>query len=63
MPHADSLNDLLDAFGVSAEKSGDKIKFTYKSVETEVANSSSAIQAYLKKIGDTDFAFGYGRTI
>jgi len=51
----------LKEFGIKASKQGDDIKFTFKGVETKVKDSSTAITAYLQKLGDTDFAGGMER--
>lgn len=51
----------LKAFGIKASKQGDDIKFTFKGVETKVKDSSTAITAYLQKLGDIDFAGGMER--
>lgn len=41
----------LKEFGIRAEKHGDKIRFTFKNVTTEVNNNSKAIQGYLLSLG------------
>ncbi len=48
----------LKEFGIKSSAEGEKVKFTFKGVETTVKNSSEAIQGYLLKIGNTDFAGG-----
>ena len=49
---------LPEAFGVTASKAGDKVKFMFNGMETEVENNANSIIAYLQKIGDVDFAGG-----
>lgn len=51
----------LKEFGIKSSKEGENVKFTFKGVETQVKNSSEAIQGYLLKIGNTDFAGGMDR--
>lgn len=46
----------LKEFGIKANQQGDKIKFTFRGVTTEVAKNADAIQQYLLNIGNTDFA-------
>ena len=48
----------LKEFGIKSRVEGDKIKFTFKGVTTEVKNNSEEIQKYLLNIGETDFAGG-----
>ncbi len=42
----------LKEFGIKASQEGDKIKFTFKGVTTEVQKSSGAVQKYLIGLGD-----------
>lgn len=51
----------LKEFGIKASKEGDKIKFTFGGVTTEVKNNSEAIQGYLQSLGKTKFAGGMER--
>lgn len=51
----------LKAFGIVARMEGDKVKFTFKGVTTEVSRDSASIVSYLKGIGDTNFAGGMER--
>lgn len=46
----------LKEFGIKANAQGTDIKFTFKGVTTSVAKDSQAIQEYLLKLGNTDFA-------
>jgi len=46
----------LKEFGIKAKKQGDEIEFTFNGVTTTVKNSSEDIQAYLRKIGEVNFA-------
>jgi lambda family phage tail tape measure protein len=45
----------LIEFGVSASKAGDKVRFTFQGVTTEVANNAAAIEGYLQSIGRDKF--------
>lgn len=45
----------LRSFGIMATTEGNKVKFTFQGVTTEVAKNSKAIEAYLRKIGDVNF--------
>lgn len=51
----------LKEFGIKSRVEGDKVKFTFKGVTTEVGNNSKEIQAYLLALGETDFAGGMDR--
>lgn len=46
----------LKDFGVRAEQEGENVKFTFNGITTAVKKDASEISAYLKKIGDTQFA-------
>jgi hypothetical protein len=46
----------LKEFGIKAKSQGDKITFTFRGVQTTVANTAAAITEYLVKIGETNFA-------
>jgi hypothetical protein len=48
----------LKEFGIRSQSEGDKVKFTFKGVTTEVGKNSEEIQDYLKKLGQTNFAGG-----
>lgn len=43
-------------FGIKAETSGDKVKFTFQGVTTEIEKDSKAIEQYLQNIGKVNFA-------
>lgn len=67
-----SLNDMIEAvadaatgeferlkeFGIKANAQGDKVKFTFRGVTTEVAKDSASIEKYLVKLGQTNFGGG-----
>jgi hypothetical protein len=42
----------LKEFGIKAEKEGDRVTFTFKGVQTQVAYTNDAIQAYMLSLGD-----------
>ncbi|QCI93382.1 tape measure protein [Novosphingobium sp. EMRT-2] len=46
----------LKEFGIKAVDAGDKVIFNFNGQATEVKKNSADIQAYLQKIGNTDFA-------
>ena len=46
----------LKEFGILARNEGDKIKFVFRGVTTEVDNSSKDIVQFLTNIGNTEFA-------
>ncbi len=46
----------LRSFGIMAQTQGDVVKFTFQGITTEVAKDSRSIEAYLRKIGDVNFA-------
>lgn len=48
----------LKAFGITARKEGDNIKFTFGGVTTSIKNNSEAIKGYLQELGNTKFAGG-----
>jgi hypothetical protein len=48
----------LKEFGIRASRQGDKVSFTFKGVTKTVAMESAAIEGYLQKIGNVDFAGG-----
>ncbi|MCM1323377.1 MAG: hypothetical protein NC218_04385 [Acetobacter sp.] len=45
----------LRSFGIMATTEGDKVKFTFQGITTEVAKNSKAIEQYLRNIGDVNF--------
>lgn len=46
----------LKEFGIKASSQGDRVKFTFQGVTTEVGKNANEIQEYLLKIGETNFA-------
>lgn len=46
----------LKEFGVRAAQEGDRVAFTFRGVTTSIGNNSAEIQAYLKRIGEVEFA-------
>lgn len=48
----------LKEFGIKASSEGDRVKFTFKGVTTEVGKNSKEIEQYLQNIGNTEFAGG-----
>jgi hypothetical protein len=46
----------LKEFGIKASTQGDKVAFTFKGLTTTVGKSSDEISAYLKGLGETEFA-------
>lgn len=46
----------LKEFGIKAKSVGDDVAFTFRGVTTQVGKNADEIEAYLRKIGDTDFA-------
>ncbi len=46
----------LKTFGINAEVQGDKVAFTFNKVTTVVKKNVTAIEAYLRQIGKTQFA-------
>jgi hypothetical protein len=46
----------LKEFGITSKQSGDKVALTFKGITTTIGKNADEIQAYLKKLGDTDFA-------
>jgi phage-related protein len=67
-----SLNDMIEAvadaatgeferlkeFGIKASSQGDRVKFTFKGVTTEVGKNAEEIEKYLINLGQTNFAGG-----
>ncbi|OFC71819.1 tape measure protein [Alteromonas confluentis] len=51
----------LKEFGIRAKNQGDTVTFTFKGVRTTVANEASAIENYLLRLGNIDFAGGIER--
>ena len=46
----------LKEFGIRASSEGDRVKFTFRGVETTVRKNSEAIQGYLLGLGQVEFA-------
>ena len=46
----------LQALGIQAEKSGDKIKVSFKGSTTEIANSKQALLDYVSSVSKSEFA-------
>ena len=46
----------LKEFGIRAQQQGKYVTFTFQGVKTKVKKDAAAIQAYLKSIGDVNFA-------
>ncbi|KAK0342346.1 hypothetical protein LTR94_022609 [Friedmanniomyces endolithicus] len=51
----------LKEFGIKSSQEGDRVKFTFQGVTTEVGKNSKEIQDYLIAIGETKFAGGMDR--
>lgn len=51
----------LKEFGIKSSKEGEKIKFTFRGVETTVRDSATEITKYLEQIGNVQFAGGMER--
>ncbi len=45
----------LKEFGIKSSKEGDRVKFTFQGITTEIGNSSEEITKYLMDIGNTKF--------
>lgn len=46
----------LKEFGIKSAKEGDRIKFTFRGITTEVGDSAAEIEAYLMSLGEVEFA-------
>ncbi len=51
----------LKEFGIKASVEGKKVTFTFRGVKTTVKNDAAAIEYYLRRIGDVEFAGGMER--
>lgn len=51
----------LKEFGIKARQNGDSVKLTFRGVTTEIKNSAEAIEGYLRRIGEVEFAGGMDR--
>ena len=46
----------LKEFGIKTRQEGDKVKFTFRGVTTEVEKNADAVKEFLENIGNTTFA-------
>lgn len=46
----------LKEFGIKSSKQGDEVAFSFQGTTTKIKNSSAAIEEYLMKIGENEFA-------
>ena len=46
----------LKTFGIKAKSEGDRVSFTFRGVTTEVGKNAAEIEAYLRALGDNEFA-------
>lgn len=46
----------LKEFGIKSSSEGDRVTFTFRGMSTTVAKEATAIEGYLRRIGDVDFA-------
>ena len=46
----------LKEFGIKASKQGDDVAFTFQGTTTKIKNNAAAIEEYLTKIGENEFA-------
>jgi len=51
----------LKEFGIKAKSEGDNVTFLFRGVATTVKKEASAIEGYLRKLGDIEFAGGMAR--
>lgn len=51
----------LKEFGIKARSEGEQVAFTFRGATTTVAKDAASIEAYLRKLGDTEFAGGMER--
>lgn len=51
----------LKEFGIKSKSEGDKVTFTFRGVATTVAKEAGAIEEYLRRIGEVEFAGGMAR--
>ncbi|KQV50061.1 DUF4214 domain-containing protein [Massilia sp. Root335] len=58
---ATSQFERLREFGITAQQNGDRVSLTFKGVTSTIGNNAKEIQAYLQKLGETDFAGGMER--
>jgi phage-related protein len=55
-------NDRLKGFGVLARLEEDKVHYTFRGITTTVARNSKAIEEYLIRLGEVNFAGGMERS-
>lgn len=48
-------NERLKEFGIKAAKDGDRVRYTFQGITTEVGNNRVEIERYLRSIGETAF--------
>jgi hypothetical protein len=46
----------LKEFGIKASSEGDRVRFTFQGITTEIGKNAEEIEGYLKSIGNTQFA-------
>jgi hypothetical protein len=46
----------LKEFGIKSAREGDKVVFTFRGLKTEIGNNATEINAFLKSIGENEFA-------
>jgi len=46
----------LKEFGIRASQEGDRVKFTFQGITTEIGNNAAEIEAFLQDLGDVQFA-------
>lgn len=51
----------LKEFGIKASSEGDRVKFTFRGVTTEVGKNAAEIEDYLIKLGEINFTGGMAR--
>ena len=46
----------LKEFGIKSKSEGDRVTFTFRGISTNIGKNAAEIEAYLRRIGDVDFA-------
>ena len=46
----------LKEFGIKAKSEGDRVTLTFRGISTNIGKNAAEIEAYLRRIGDVDFA-------
>ena len=46
----------LKEFGIKSSVEGDKVAFTFRGLKTQIGNNANEINAFLKSIGENQFA-------